>query len=546
MKTSALFSKLFITVAISFLFLSNSGIVYCDDPDCPANQLLLLRLDETSGPTYADYYGVNIAVASNSPTAVTGIVHGAQLFDNDTYVNIPDNRNDFEWGAGCSFSLEFWIKTPTHEVPQVGISRQTAGSICWWLGINEYGGAVMEIQDSQGNNYAVYNKDFSISYTDNQWHHIVGVKDGTTNYMALYVDGELIEGKTAGFYGNFYAPSSTDVSVGYMLRADGSSFEYHVNGALDEVAVYTRALTADEIVSFYNSGTPRRHCNSAPVFTSIPITTATEDVVYSYTLTTDDSDTGDELTLSAVTKPSWLNFAWTPGQKSAVLSGIPTNDNVVSNSFALRINDCYTTTDQSFTIDAANVNDVPVIVSVNPVNDAPEITSDPESTAIVSDPYMYQMTATDVDESDVHTLTAPNKPNWLSFIPASNSGILMGIPVTSDMGTSAIILKVSDGYTDVLQVFSITVTNPSGICDVNTDMICEVYPNPVSNMINFKFSLSDRNRIEIYDITGNLLMVKDSDNTDLVEMNISDLLNGVYFYKAFQNNKVNSGKIAKN
>ena len=135
-----------------------------------------------------------------------------------------DNGSDFEWAAGCSFSLEFWIKTGTHDVPQVGISRQIAGSgITWWLGINEYGGAVMELKDSRGNNYAVYNKDFSTNYADNQWHHIVGVKDGTTNYMALYVDGELIEGKTAVFDGNFIAPSPTDVSIGYMLRADGSS-----------------------------------------------------------------------------------------------------------------------------------------------------------------------------------------------------------------------------------------------------------------------------------------------------------------------------------
>ena len=207
--------------------------------------------------------GVNNGIASISPTAVTGIVNGAQLFNQIPMSIFRTTEVILNGLAGCSFSLEFWIKTATHAVPQVGISRQIAGSgITWWLGINEYGGAVMELKDSNGNNYAVYNKDFSKSYADNQWHHIVGVKNGATNYMALYVDGELIEGKTAVFNGNFIAPSPTDVSIGYMLRADGASFEYHVTGSLDEVAVFTRALSAAEVLSFYNNGAPVGHCQS--------------------------------------------------------------------------------------------------------------------------------------------------------------------------------------------------------------------------------------------------------------------------------------------
>ncbi|MCK7659838.1 putative Ig domain-containing protein, partial [Shewanella sp. JNE4-2] len=62
----------------------------------------------------------------------------------------------------------------------------------------------------------------------------------------------------------------------------------------------------------------------APSISSVAITTATQDVAYSYTLVASDADTGDVITLSAVTKPSWLSF----NAASGVLSGTPSNADV--------------------------------------------------------------------------------------------------------------------------------------------------------------------------------------------------------------------------
>jgi len=599
-----------------------------NDGNCPSNLLLLLRLDETSGPTYADFKGANNGTASNSPTATAGIVNGGQLFNSNTKINIPDNGSDFEWVAGCSFSLEFWIKSGTHAVPQVGISRQIAGSgITWWLGINEYGGAVMELKDSNGNNYAVYNKDFGISYTDNQWHHIVGVKDGTTNYLALYVDGALIEGKTAVFNGNFIAPSPTDVSIGYMLRADGSSYEYHVTGALDEVAVFTRALSPAEIISFYNNGAPEGHCSlgNPPEITSTPVTAATEDAAYSYTFTVDDQDAGDVLTLSAISKPDWLNFNWTPGQKSAVLTGTPNNENTGTANVTLRVNDGHSDVDQTFSIIVNAVNDIPVItgqnslaidedhtilltksdlhitdvdnpatdltlyvldgnnysfegntvtpdsnyngtlsvnvmvkdivsqsevfpviIIVNPVNDSPVVTSDPVLTANVNSPYMYQMAVEDADQGDILTIIALSIPDWLSFTSGSNSGILMGIPALSDVGSHAIVLKINDGHEDVMQGFAILVSGPSGVDDIDNDMIKFIYPNPASSMIQFKLAKTGPAKIEIFDITGKIQKKVNFENEDVFEISLADMSNGIYIYKVYQNGKIGTGKFTKN
>ena len=113
MKSNFNSFKLFTLVITFALFFGSSGIMYAADPGgtCPSDLLVLLRLDESSGPNYADYFGVHNATASYSPTAATGIVNGGQLFNDNTKINIPDKGTEFDWAAGSSFSMECWLKT---------------------------------------------------------------------------------------------------------------------------------------------------------------------------------------------------------------------------------------------------------------------------------------------------------------------------------------------------------------------------------------------------------------------------------------------------
>lgn len=100
--------------------------------------------------------------------------------------------------------------------------------------------------------------------------------------------------------------------------------------------------------------------NDAPSISSVAITTATQDVAYSYTFVASDADTGDVITLSAVTKPSWLSFNATSG----LLSGTPSNADVGVHPVTLRVTDSDgLTAEQSFSITVTNVNDAPVAIS---------------------------------------------------------------------------------------------------------------------------------------------------------------------------------------
>ncbi|MCU8013901.1 Ig-like domain-containing protein [Shewanella sp. SM74] len=183
--------------------------------------------------------------------------------------------------------------------------------------------------------------------------------------------------------------------------------------------------------------------NDAPTISSTAVTTATQDTAYSYTVVAADTDVGDVLTFSAVTKPSWLNFNAATG----LLSGTPGNADVGSHAVLLRVTDTDgLTAEQSFSITVTNVNDAPTISST-------AVTTATQDTA-----YSYTLVAADTDVGDVLTFSTVTKPSWLSFNAAT--GLLSGTPSNSDVGAHPVTLRVAD--TDGLtaeQSFSITVTN---------------------------------------------------------------------------------------
>jgi aspartate 1-decarboxylase len=184
------------------------------------------------------------------------------------------------------------------------------------------------------------------------------------------------------------------------------------------------------------------NANDAPTFTSTAITAASEDRAYSYTVAVSDVDPGpDTLTLSAPVLPDWLSF--TPG--TGELAGTPTNAEVGDHNVTLRVNDGSVDVDQVF------------IITVTNANDAPAFTSTAITAANEDGAYSYTAAASDVDVGDSLTLSAPVLPAWLTFTPGT--GELSGTPTNAEVGDHDVTLRVSDGVSNVDQVFIITVAN---------------------------------------------------------------------------------------
>lgn len=268
--------------------------------------------------------------------------------------------------------------------------------------------------------------------------------------------------------------------------------------------------------------------NEAPVFTSTPVLTANEDENYSYLVTASDID-GNPLTYSIQKKPDWLIFS----SSSHAFSGSPDNNDIGVSEVTVRVSDGSLFADQNFSITVNNVNDVPVITTM------------PDTVVKAGSSYMYSLFATDDDEDDVLTFSAVFKPDWLSLSAGSNNALLFGIPTDANIGLHAIILKVSDGHADVLQGYTIQVTDPTFLLKDEREKSFSCYYDPASDMLDFTSVQFCTLVFSIFDMTGALKQVVSAGNTSQLQIDISALPEGIYLYKALLDNTSITGKFMK-
>lgn len=88
--------------------------------------------------------------------------------------------------------------------------------------------------------------------TINQWHHIVATYDNATETMKIFVDG--VEKNSISYPGLFGTLPANSYNFDLGAYYNGN---YMFDGREDELALWNRALTANEINSLYNNGTPQ-------------------------------------------------------------------------------------------------------------------------------------------------------------------------------------------------------------------------------------------------------------------------------------------------
>jgi hypothetical protein len=178
--------------------------------------------------------------------------------------------------------------------------------------------------------------------------------------------------------------------------------------------------------------------NDAPTITSTAVTEATEDITYTYEITTEDVD-GDLVTVSATGLPSWLTLT------DNTLSGTPTEGDAGSLITITATDDGEgaLTATQTFTI------------VVTPVNDAPTITSTAVTESTEDVAYTYEITTEDID-GDLVTVSATGLPSWLTL----TDNTLSGTPTEGETGSLITITATDDGEgaLTATQTFTIVVT----------------------------------------------------------------------------------------
>jgi len=182
-----------------------------------------------------DSAGASDGTLQGDPVYVTGKVGNALEFDgNGDYVTIP---NEATFDITAAISVSCWIKVNVFDTQWQAIV--TKGDNAWRL--HRYAdSSVINFANTGGS--AGGNGDVSgtVNVNDGQWHHIVGVYDGSE--VALYVDGRLDASlpSTGAIDTNNYA-----VCIGENAQQD----ERYFNGLIDDVRIYDHGLGETEIIS---------------------------------------------------------------------------------------------------------------------------------------------------------------------------------------------------------------------------------------------------------------------------------------------------------
>ena len=165
----------------------------------------------------------------------------------DDYVRILDSETlQFE----SDFSLSVWYKlSSTPEYFQIMVSKQGTGNpnaYGWMYGFSDGSNWYANIENQSGQSSisgSNYPNIGSISY----WHNGVFVFDQNNN-MSLYLDGELLYSTSLA-----NISPSNDVIADLLLGSDREG-QIFLNGKMDEISIWDKALTQQEIQSYISTG----------------------------------------------------------------------------------------------------------------------------------------------------------------------------------------------------------------------------------------------------------------------------------------------------
>jgi hypothetical protein len=147
-----------------------------------------------------------------------------------------------------NFSISVWIKYSS-------IIQGYAFSGCG----NKYGiyvqNNLINLQHRDSGNI-FRNVTSTSTFNDNQWHHVLGVNDGTN--LKLYIDGNL---NNSNALGGANITSTGNARIGNISTASGWEF----TGYIDEVAIWDSELSEGEVTAIYNGGKPKDLSGNSPI-----------------------------------------------------------------------------------------------------------------------------------------------------------------------------------------------------------------------------------------------------------------------------------------
>ncbi|MCP4609926.1 MAG: hypothetical protein GY845_14555 [Planctomycetes bacterium] len=232
------------------------------------------RLNEGAGSLAIDSSGNNLnGELVDDPVWITGVQGTALQLIGGNHVAVPGYEGILGTQARTSAA---WIN----------VNKTSASILTWgpsgegtkWVMRTHNNPASLRLECGRGNTYG------TTDLVDGEWHHVavVLVDDGSPDVseLLLYVDGKLDPIDPTGTPRQMNTSSGGEFRIGYDLNNTGRTFD----GMIDDVRIYDRALSADDIQALMDN----------------PGGTVTQ------ALAPDPAD-------GVIIDETWVNLGWTPG-----------------------------------------------------------------------------------------------------------------------------------------------------------------------------------------------------------------------------------------
>ncbi|MDO8517619.1 MAG: LamG-like jellyroll fold domain-containing protein, partial [Nanoarchaeota archaeon] len=198
-------------------------------------------VNSSGSPLDISGYGNNGSAVGGAVQTSAGKFGKGFVFDG---VNDYVDAGNVKLLSNNAFTISSWFKTGSSGNIKIYFEGNTT-SVSPLGGLSLISGSVRgEIRDDN----AVGGSNFLVSpllYNDNNWHYAVFVQNSKSN-RSLYVDGVQVATNTTTI-------STLSLSTSHIGVLERSSKSDYFNGSIDDVMIFNRSLSAEEITALYNA-----------------------------------------------------------------------------------------------------------------------------------------------------------------------------------------------------------------------------------------------------------------------------------------------------
>lgn len=224
-----------------------AGPVYADLTD---NLIAYYKCDESSGDLLdAHSNSYDLTLNSASVGTQTGVINGGRDYPFGKWHYIADNANLSGAGATTNITISCWVYMPNFGGERYIVGKWSTGPAKEYILTIPTDGKPKFSVSHDGTNTS--NATFSgTAMSTSTWYHIVCGYDATADEIFIAVNDSTPDttSQSTGVYDGAAA-----FGVGATDAGAPSGDFYHFGG-VDEIGVWKRVLTSEEITSLYNSG----------------------------------------------------------------------------------------------------------------------------------------------------------------------------------------------------------------------------------------------------------------------------------------------------